>query len=87
MRTVRTTEARTHLAELLRKVENGETIAITRRGQTVAHVVPALAAKQQASLDCKRKAVEQFIRSRRKWKPCTMSLQDILSARHEGHRH
>ena len=41
MREVQATEAKTRLAELLRAVENGEAIAITRHGKTVAHLVPA----------------------------------------------
>ena len=41
MREVPATEAKTRLAELLRVVEHGEAIAITRHGKTVAHLVPA----------------------------------------------
>ena len=41
MREVQATEAKTRLAELLRVVERGETVAITRYGKTVAHLVPA----------------------------------------------
>ena len=33
-------EAKTHLAELLRRVENGERITITRHGKPVAMLVP-----------------------------------------------
>ena len=87
MRTVQATKVKVHLQELLRTVESGETIAITRRGRTIAHVVPAPAATEQATAASRREAVERFIRSRRRWKPCTMSLEDILRARHEGHRY
>ena len=41
MRAVPTTEAKSRFAELLRVVEYGESIAITRHGKTVAHLVPA----------------------------------------------
>lgn len=41
MRTVSIGEVRKHLAELLDEVGSGETIAITRRGREVAHLVPA----------------------------------------------
>ena len=34
-------EAKTHLPELLRRVARGETILITRRGLTIAKLVPA----------------------------------------------
>jgi prevent-host-death family protein len=33
-------EAKTHLAELLDRVERGERIVITRHGRPVAHLVP-----------------------------------------------
>ena len=41
MKTVGAFEAKTHLNELLRRVSAGETIKITRRGVTVAKLVPA----------------------------------------------
>lgn len=41
METVGTYTAKTKLAELLRRVEAGETIAIARNGHTVAKLVPA----------------------------------------------
>jgi prevent-host-death family protein len=41
MTTVGSFEAKTKLAELLDKVEAGETVTITRRGKAVAKLVPA----------------------------------------------
>lgn len=41
MKTVGAFEAKTHLSELLRRVSNGETIQITRRGIPIAKLVPA----------------------------------------------
>ena len=41
MTTVGAYEAKTHLPELLRRVENGERITITRHGHAVAELVPA----------------------------------------------
>jgi prevent-host-death family protein len=41
MTTVGAYEAKTHLAELLRRVEAGERIRITRNGRPVADLVPA----------------------------------------------
>jgi prevent-host-death family protein len=41
MKTVGAFEAKTHLNELLRRVSNGETIQITRRGIPIAKLVPA----------------------------------------------
>ncbi len=42
MREVTISEAESRFAELLREVEYGESIAITRHGKTVAHLVPAV---------------------------------------------
>ena len=43
-------EAKTKLAELLDKVEAGETVTITRRGRPVAQVVAVKPADEQARL-------------------------------------
>ena len=54
MRKVLATEAKTRLAELLRSVEHGETVAITRHGSTIAHLVPAhthACADREAAVD------------------------------------
>ena len=42
-RTVGSYEAKTHLPQLLDRVEHGETIVITRHGKPVARLVPASA--------------------------------------------
>jgi prevent-host-death family protein len=43
MATVGSYEAKTHLPRLLERVEQGETITITRHGKPVARLVPATA--------------------------------------------
>ena len=40
-------EAKTHLSDLLRRVEAGETVVITRRGEPVAELRPALPASHR----------------------------------------
>jgi prevent-host-death family protein len=40
MKTVGAYEAKTHFSELLRDVENGETVTVTRHGVAVARIVP-----------------------------------------------
>lgn len=41
MQTIDSFQAKTHLSEILKRVEeNGETIAITRHGQIIALLVP-----------------------------------------------
>lgn len=82
MREVQSTEAKARFAELLRSVENGEAVAITRHGRTVAHLVPA---KDQERAE-REAAVDRFLRERASWEPTGMTLEEILAARHEGHR-
>ena len=82
MREIQATEAKARLAELLRTVENGESIAITRHGRTVAHLVPA----QDQERARRKEAVARFLERRRGWRKIKMSTEDILAARHEGHR-
>ena len=43
MATVTATDARNRLAELARRVENGETIVVTRHGRPVIEMVPSRA--------------------------------------------
>jgi prevent-host-death family protein len=50
-------EAKTHLSELLEKVEAGEEITITRHGMPVARLVPA---KKQASAEERLAAIQRI---------------------------
>ena len=54
-------EAKTKLAELLDKVEAGETVTVTRRGKAVAQLVPVAAADDQ---EMRRQAIEEILRTR-----------------------
>lgn len=76
------TEAKARLADLLRTVENGESIAITRHGKAIAHLVPATAAKESA----RQSALERFENRRRRWKQTRATVEEILAWRHEDHR-
>ncbi len=49
--TVGVHEAKTHLSRLLERVESGEEIEISRRGQVVARLVPATRRRPQLGLD------------------------------------
>ncbi len=82
MREIQATEAKTRLAELLRAVEHGETVAITRHGRTVAHLVPAPAQDRAR----RQLAVERFRQRRAGWERAAFPTEEILAARHEGHR-
>ncbi len=86
-------EAETRLSELLRTVENGETVAITRNGKEVAHLVPAAVDQldeSESDNDEKRAerkaAVEHFLKRRAEWTHKGMSIQEILEVRHQGLR-
>ena len=82
MNMVKATEAKARFAELLRTVEHGETVVITRHGHVVAHVIPA----HEAEREDYSQAVARFRRRRKKWKPIGMSIEELIQARHEGHR-
>ncbi len=69
MREIQATEAKARLAELLRNVELGETIAITRHGKTIAHLVPARA-QDRADREA---AADRFLQQRAGWEPTGMS--------------
>ena len=93
MREVSATEAPARLPELLRTVEHGETIAITRHGKTVAQLVPAAAQERAQPVPTedqerarRKAALARFFARRRRWRRIEMSTAEILAARHEGHR-
>lgn len=81
MREIPASEVKTHLPRLLGDVERGETIVITRHGRPIARLVPEDARRQEetakalADLEELRKTMPQ------------LSLDEILSARHEGHEY
>ncbi len=54
METIRAFEAKTHLAEILDRVERGESLTITRHGKPVAQLVPVAAAQKGSRADAIR---------------------------------
>lgn len=82
MREVRATEAKAQLAELLRMVEHGETVAITRLGKAVAHLIPT----REHDGESRRSAVERFRRHRREWRRIDMTSEEIVASIHENRR-
>lgn len=80
MREVGSFEAKTHLPELLKAVEKGETIVITRRGAPVARLVPA----DRGDGDDARAVIDRMKRARAQ-RP-RVTLDEILSARNEGRK-
>jgi prevent-host-death family protein len=81
MREVQTSEAKAHLTQLLSDVERGESFTITRHGKPIAHLIPAT--------DQRRAEVERTLAHIAAFRAAlpTIPLSEILSARHEGHRH
>jgi prevent-host-death family protein len=81
MREIQASEAKTHLPQLLDDVERGETILITRHGRAVARLVPE-ADRRQAEID---HAIAHIRALRRRTGKVT--LEELLAARHEGHKY
>ena len=80
MREIQASEAKTHLPSLLDEVERGETLVITRRGKPIARIIPEAEIRREqvaralADLEAFRKTMP------------SMSVEEILAARHEGHK-
>ena len=74
-------EAKANWAELLDEVERGGTVRITRRGKTIARVVPE-ADRRAAEI---AEAIEELKALREKTRKAP--LDEILASRHEGHKY
>lgn len=81
MITIGSFEAKTHLPDLLRKVEAGEEIAITRHGKVVAHLIPA----SFRNKDRIESAISEVKRVREVMPK--FSHDELREMRHEGHRY
>jgi prevent-host-death family protein len=76
-------EAKTHLSELLDKVENGEEITITRRGHPVAKLIPA---KPKHDVAAAMEAVRKLRELAKEIKPGTFSWAEFKKYRDEGRK-
>lgn len=81
MTTVTAYEAKTHLPRLLRAVEQGETVIITRHGKPVAQLGPVEDQRRESVAEV-MKRMEALRRRLPK-----VSLDEILAWRHEGHKY
>ncbi len=81
IREIQASEAKTHLPQLLDDVERGETVVITRHGRAIARLVPE-AQRRQAEID---QAIEAM--SRLRARVGKLTIEELLSARHEGHKY
>lgn len=68
------------LPQILGEIERGETVIITRHGRAIARLVPE-AERRQAEID---RAIAELGELRRRVGKIT--LAELLTARHEGHR-
>ena len=80
-REVQASEAKTHFARLLDEVERGETIIITRHGQAVARIVPEAHVRQQ-EIDQALEDLKELGKQ-----TGTITVEEILAWRHEGHKY
>jgi prevent-host-death family protein len=79
-REVQASEAKTRLPQLLDEVERGETIVITRHGRPIARIVPE-GERRQREID---RAIEEIKQLQKR--AGEMTVEEILSALHEGHK-
>ena len=82
MRQVAANEARARLAELLREVESGESVVITRHGRTIAHLTPPPRSEREVA----HAAVERFREWRGRRCPVSVTTEEIQDLIHEGRR-
>jgi prevent-host-death family protein len=80
MTTVTAYEAKTHLPRLIRAVERGETVIITRHGKPVAQLGPIKDRREQVA-----EAIESIEQLRRRLPK--MSVDEIIASIHEGHKY
>lgn len=81
MKNIGTYEVKTHLSRLLDEVESGQSFQITRHGTPVARLVP-VEDHDEAQTQQAVRGLKLF----RKGMP-KVSIQEIIAARHEGHRY
>ena len=84
MREVGAFEAKTHLSALLRSVQLGEQITITKRGKPVAQLMPVnqVSISERANLALRM----EKLRARIAAESGMFTTRDVLSARDEGRK-
>ena len=81
MRVVQASEAKARFSSLLDDVENGETVVITRNGKCVARLTPDEGEARKRRIE----AFDTISEIRKRTLP--ISLEDLLQARHAGHKY
>ncbi len=80
MRDIQASDAKARLPQILDDVERGETVRITRHGRPIARLVPEVNRRQE-EID---RAIESIKALRAR--TGSITLDDLLSARDEGHK-
>lgn len=83
MKKVQSSEAKTHLPQLLDEVARGETIVITRHGRAIARLVPEVDGRREDI----RNAIQDMKVLRASLPKTGLTVEEILRLRHEGHKH
>ena len=91
-REVSLSEAQERLPELLREIERGDTLAITKNGKQVALLTPpepngAKLEEEETpeeALARRTAAVEEFMRESDNWEPIPVTVDEILEWIREG---
>jgi prevent-host-death family protein len=85
LREVQASIAKTHFAQLLDEVERGATIVILRHGRPVARIVPDPEQRRRATAAAiaDLAALREEIRER----TGPISIEEIISSIHEGHKY
>ena len=73
-------------SDLMARVAEGETVAITRNGNVVAELSPGPEPEPEFDQERAEAAVARFLEDRAKWTLTNVTLEEILAWRHEGHR-
>jgi prevent-host-death family protein len=81
VREIQASEAKARLPSLLDAVERGETVIITRHGKPIARIVPEVDLRR-AEFHRVIAELEEFRRTMPR-----IPLEELLSARHEGHEY
>ena len=81
MREIQSSDAKTHLPQLLDEVERGASIVITRHGHAIARLVPE-ADRRRQEIDRAIDGIKALQRRTGK-----ITAEELLSARHEGHKY
>jgi len=83
MHTVGSYEAKTHLPQLLERVEHGESITITRHGKPVARLVPAVAGISRPDVAAAIAAMTEFQEQEGPMLGGKITIRDLIN---EGRR-